>query len=45
MHIGRGLVAAIILILAIVAYAWIDGGREETRMIEQPVALDEGGTE
>lgn len=28
--------------VAVLAFAWIDGGREVQRMIEQPVALPEG---
>jgi len=30
-----------IVILALLAFAWIDGGREEQRLIEQPVDLPE----
>ncbi len=30
-----------IVILAVLAFAWIDGGREEQRLIEQPVKLPE----
>ena len=31
-----------IIVVAVIAFAWIDGGREQQRMIEQPVALPEG---
>jgi hypothetical protein len=30
------------MIVAALAFAWIDGGREQQRMIEQPVPLPEG---
>ena len=30
-----------IIVLAILAFAWIDGGREEQRLIETPVDLPE----
>jgi hypothetical protein len=30
------------LIVALLAFAWIDGGREQQRMIERPVPLPEG---
>jgi hypothetical protein len=38
----RILAALVFVLIAIVAFAWIDGGREEPRMIEQPVELPEG---
>ena len=38
----RTLTIIAIVIVAVVAYAWIDGGREPQRMIEQPVPLPEG---
>ena len=38
----RTLTVIAIVIAAVVAYAWIDGGREPQRMIEQPVSLPEG---
>lgn len=31
-----------VALLALLAWAWIDGGREPTRMIEEPIALPEG---
>jgi hypothetical protein len=31
-----------LIVVAVVAFAWIDGGREQQRMIERPVALPEG---
>ena len=31
-----------IVIVAVLAFAWIDGGREQQRMIEQKVDLPEG---
>jgi hypothetical protein len=31
-----------LIVVAVLAFAWIDGGRETQRMIEQPVALPEG---
>jgi hypothetical protein len=33
------LAALVLVIVAVVAFAWIDGGREEPRLIEQPVEL------
>jgi hypothetical protein len=38
----RILAALVFVLIAIVAFAWIDGGREEPRMIKQPVELPEG---
>jgi hypothetical protein len=31
-----------IVVVAVLAFAWIDGGREQQRMIEQKVVLQEG---
>jgi len=31
-----------IVVVAVIAFAWIDGGRREQRMIEQKVDLPEG---
>jgi hypothetical protein len=31
-----------LVVVAVLAFAWIDGGREQQRMIEQKVALPEG---
>jgi hypothetical protein len=31
-----------IVVIAVLAFAWIDGGREQQRMIEQKVNLPEG---
>jgi hypothetical protein len=31
-----------LIIVALLAFAWIDGGREQQRMIEQPVPLPKG---
>lgn len=39
--IGIGLAAVVLLLLAV---AWADGGREDLRLIEQPVALEQGGS-
>lgn len=39
----RILTALALVVVAVLAFAWIDGGRETQRMIEQPVALPEGG--
>lgn len=36
-------VAGIGLLLALVAYAWIDGGERAVRPIAEPVALPEAG--
>jgi hypothetical protein len=36
--IGRGLLVLLVLVLL---FAWIDGGREPQRLIEQPVVLPE----
>jgi len=30
------------IIVAVLAFAWVDGGREQQRMIEQKVDLPEG---
>ena len=38
----RILAALVLVLIALVAFAWIDGGREEPRLIEQPVELPEG---
>jgi hypothetical protein len=38
----RILAALVLVLVALVAFAWIDGGREEPRLIEQPVDLPEG---
>jgi hypothetical protein len=31
-----------VVVVAVLAFAWIDGGREQQRMIEQRVDLPEG---
>ena len=38
----RILAALVLVLIALLAFAWIDGGREEPRLIEQPVELPEG---
>lgn len=38
----RTLTVIVIVIAAVLAFVWIDGGREQQRMIEQPVPLPEG---
>jgi hypothetical protein len=38
----RTLTLITLIVVAVLAFAWIDGGREQQRMIEQPVALPEG---
>ena len=38
----RILAALVLVLVALVAFAWIDGGREEPRLIEQPEDLPEG---
>ena len=38
----RTLIVIAIVVIAVLAFAWIDGGREPQRMIEQPVPLPEG---
>jgi hypothetical protein len=38
----RTLTVIAIVIAVVFAYAWIGGGREPQRMIEQPVPLPEG---
>ena len=38
----RILTVLAVMIVAVLAFAWIDGGREQQRMIEQPVPLPEG---
>lgn len=35
------LAALMFVIVAVFAFAWIDGGREEPRLIEEPVELPE----
>ncbi|MGZ3248540.1 MAG: hypothetical protein ACXWJC_00235 [Croceibacterium sp.] len=30
-----------VIVVGVIAFAWIDGGREQQRMIEQPVTLPE----
>ena len=37
----RILTVLAVMIVAVLAFAWIDGGREQQRMIEQPVPLPE----
>ena len=34
--------ALLVLLLLVLAFAWLDGGREEQRMIVEPVDLPEG---
>ena len=38
----RLLTITAVIVVAVLAFAWIDGGREQQRMIEQPVPLPEG---
>jgi hypothetical protein len=38
----RILTALGLILAAVIAFAWIDGGRETQRIIEQPVALPKG---
>jgi hypothetical protein len=39
---GKGIVAVlVVLAVAVLAYAWIDGGREPLREIAVPVAVPE----
>jgi hypothetical protein len=38
----RILAALVLVLFAVLAFAWIDGGREEPRLIEKPVELPEG---
>jgi hypothetical protein len=38
----RILTVLAIVVVTVIAFAWIDGGREQQRMIEQPVPLPEG---
>ena len=38
----RILTGLAIVVVAMIAFAWIDGGRREQRMIEQKVDLPEG---
>jgi hypothetical protein len=37
----RTLTVIAIVVVAVLAFAWIDGGREQPRMIEQSVPLPE----
>jgi len=37
----RILIVLAVIAVALIAFAWIDGGREQQRMIEQPVPLPE----
>jgi len=41
MRLNKFAKAALVLLVLIVLFAWIDGGREPLRMIEQPVELPE----
>ena len=38
----RLLTITAVIVVAVLAFAWVDGGREQQRMIEQPVPLPEG---
>lgn len=38
----RTLTIFALIAVAVIAFAWIDGGREQQRMIEQSVPLPEG---
>ncbi len=38
----RTLTFIIVFVLAVLAFAWLNGGRQPQRMIEQPVPLPEG---
>jgi len=38
----RILTVLAVIIAAVLAFAWIDGGREQQRMIERPVPLPGG---
>jgi hypothetical protein len=38
----RILAALVLVLIAVLAFAWIDGGREEPRLIEQALELPEG---
>ncbi|MFV0645184.1 MAG: hypothetical protein ACK5NN_11905 [Sphingomonadaceae bacterium] len=42
MTVKRAGLAILLLVLVILAYAWIDGGEEPLRPIEEKVALPEG---
>lgn len=44
MNWGRVRLVLLVLLALILLFAWIDGGREPQRLIEQPVALPGGGT-
>ena len=33
---------ALVLVAVLLLFAWVDGGREPQRLIEQPVTLGEG---
>ena len=39
----RILAALVLVLIAVLAFAWIDGGREQPRLIEQPAELPESG--
>jgi hypothetical protein len=39
----RILIVLAVIAVAVLAFAWIDGGREQQRMIEQPVPMPEAG--
>jgi hypothetical protein len=36
------LIILAVIVVAVLAFAWVDGGREQQRMIEQKVDLPEG---
>jgi hypothetical protein len=38
----RILTVLAVIVVAALAFAWVDGGLEQQRMIEQPVPLPEG---
>jgi len=39
MRLNRTVTVLLVVVVAIVLWAWIDGGRKPQRMIEEPVTL------
>ncbi|WP_268891758.1 hypothetical protein [Croceibacterium salegens] len=39
----RIVTALVVLVMTVIAFAWIDGGREELRMIERAIELPGDG--
>jgi HAMP domain-containing protein len=42
MRLRTLVLALLVLLILFLAFAWVDGGREQVRLIEQPVTLNGG---